>query len=104
MDYSASFWGGMAVLTSQIYTLLNHGPAVLFLKTPLDGILPVVPVFVLPYLSLHPLLILTLLVFLVFRTRLFQSMCLALDRYLVGELWVLRFPADRGDPAGNHRK
>jgi membrane-associated phospholipid phosphatase len=69
---------GLTVLTSQVYTFLNHGPAVLFLKTPLDELLPVVPFFVIPYLSLAPLLILTLLVFLLSRTRLFQVFCLAL--------------------------
>ena len=34
--------------TSQIYDLLNHGPAVLNLHTALDSAIPVVPVFVIP--------------------------------------------------------
>ena len=64
--------------TSGIYALLNHGPAVLNLRTPLDAALPVVPIFVIPYNSLEPLVYATLIIFLVFRTRVFQSACLAL--------------------------
>jgi membrane-associated phospholipid phosphatase len=64
--------------TSQIYILLNHGPAVLSLRTPLDIALPVVPIFVIPYDSLQPIIYITLIIFLLTRTRLFQSACLAL--------------------------
>ncbi len=64
--------------TSQIYTLLNHGPAVLNLHTPLDSALPVVPIFVIPYDSLQPVIYATLILLLLFRTRLFQSICLAM--------------------------
>ncbi|MGD0575050.1 MAG: phosphatase PAP2 family protein [Anaerolineales bacterium] len=64
--------------TSGIYAALNHGPAVLNLRTPLDAALPVVPIFVIPYDSLEPLVYATLIIFLVFRTRVFQSACLAL--------------------------
>lgn len=63
---------------SGIYATLNHGPAVLNLRTPLDAALPVVPVFVIPYDSLEPLVYATLIIFLIFRTRVFQSACLAL--------------------------
>jgi membrane-associated phospholipid phosphatase len=65
-------------LTSQIYALLNHGPAVLNLHTALDSSLPVVPVFVIPYISLQPYIYATLILFLVFRTKYFQSACLAM--------------------------
>jgi membrane-associated phospholipid phosphatase len=65
-------------LTSQVYNFLDHGPAVLNLRTPLDVILPVVPIFVIPYDSLMPVIVFTLVVFLLTRTRLFQSFCLAL--------------------------
>ncbi len=64
-------------LANGIYAFLNHGPAVLFLRTPFDVALPVVPVFVVPYVSLEPVIYFTLVVFLLFRTRLFQSVCLA---------------------------
>ncbi|MGA2111816.1 MAG: phosphatase PAP2 family protein [Anaerolineales bacterium] len=64
--------------TNEIYDLLNHGPAVINLRTPLDAALPVVPIFVIPYDSLVPLVYATLIIFLVFRTRVFQSACLAL--------------------------
>jgi membrane-associated phospholipid phosphatase len=63
---------------NEIYDLLNHGPAVLNLRTPLDAALPVVPIFVIPYVSLTPLVYATLIIFLVFRSRAFQSACLAL--------------------------
>jgi membrane-associated phospholipid phosphatase len=64
--------------TSLIYALLNHGPAVLNLHTPLDSAIPVVPVFVIPYDSLQPYIYATLILFLLFRTKYFQSACLAM--------------------------
>ncbi len=64
--------------TSKIYALLNHGPAVMNLRTPLDAALPLVPIFVIPYNSLESVIYFTLVAFLLFRTRLFQSACLAL--------------------------
>ncbi len=64
--------------TDEIYNLLNHGPAVLNLRTPLDVALPVVRPFVIPYVSLNPVVYFTLIVFLLFRTRVFQSACLAM--------------------------
>jgi len=64
--------------TSQIYDLLNHGPAVLNLHTALDSALPVVPIFVIPYNSLQPYIYATLILFLLFRTKYFQSACLAM--------------------------
>ena len=65
-------------LTSQIYAVLNHGPAILNLKTPLDAALPVIPIFVIPYVSLQPIIYFTLIVLLLTRTRIFQSASLAL--------------------------
>jgi membrane-associated phospholipid phosphatase len=64
-------------LCNEIYALLNHGPAVLDLITPIDTALPVVPIFVIPYVSLNPFVYATLILFLLFRTRVFQSACLA---------------------------
>jgi membrane-associated phospholipid phosphatase len=64
--------------TSQIYAILNHGPAVLNLHTALDSAIPVVPIFVIPYNSLQPYIYATLILFLLFRTRYFQSACLAM--------------------------
>ena len=55
------------------YDYLNHGPNRLFLRTPLDEALPVVPVFAVPYVSLEPFIYGSLVIFLLFRTRLFQS-------------------------------
>jgi len=65
-------------LTSQIYAVLNHGPAVLNLKTALDAALPVIPIFIIPYDSLQPIIYFTLIVLLLTRTRIFQSASLAL--------------------------
>lgn len=64
--------------TNQIYDLLNHGPAVWNLRTPLDAALPVVTPFVIPYVSLNYMVYFTLIVFLLFRTKVFHSACLAL--------------------------
>jgi len=64
--------------TSQIYDLLNHGPAVLNLHTALDSAIPVVPVFVIPYNSLQPYIYATLILFLLLRSKYFQSACLAM--------------------------
>ena len=64
--------------TNGIYDLLNHGPAVLNLRTSLDAALPVVRPFVIPYVSLNPLVYFTLIVFLLFRTKIFQSAALAM--------------------------
>jgi membrane-associated phospholipid phosphatase len=64
--------------TSSIYALLNHGPAVLNLHTALDSVIPVVPVFVVPYNSLQPYIYATLILFLLLRSKYFQSACLAM--------------------------
>ena len=69
---------GGVYLTSLIYALLNHGPAVLNLHTALDSALPLVPVFVIPYVSLQPYIYATLILFLIFRTKYFHSACLAI--------------------------
>ena len=64
--------------TSEIYYALNHGPNVIFMKSPLDDLIPVVPPFVIPYVSLEPFIYATLVLFLLFRTHLFQSAALSL--------------------------
>ena len=55
------------------YDYLNHGPYRLFLRTPIDQALPVVPVFAIPYVSLEPFIYGSLVIFLVFRVRIFES-------------------------------
>ncbi len=64
--------------TSQIYPLLNHGPAVINLYTACNSAIPLVPVFVIPYISLQPYIYATLVLFLLLRTKYFQSACLAM--------------------------
>ena len=65
-------------LTSKIYYALNHGPSVIFMKSPLDNLIPVVPPFVIPYVSLEPFIYATLVLFLLFRTRIYQSAALSM--------------------------
>ena len=60
-------------IASKVYAILNHGPSVLFLRSPLDDLIPLVPPFVVPYVSLEPLIYASLVLFLIFRTRIFQS-------------------------------
>jgi membrane-associated phospholipid phosphatase len=59
--------------TNLIYELLNHGPHRIFLQTPLDSALPLVPVFAVPYVSLVPYIGVSLLAFLLFRVRVYRS-------------------------------
>ncbi len=65
-------------LTNIIYDIINHGPNVLFLKTPLDDIIPVIPLFVIPYVSLDYYVYVSLIIFLVFRTKVFRSAALSM--------------------------
>lgn len=62
---------------SRVYELLNHGPAVLNLQSALDRALPLVPIFVIPYISLQPYIYASLILFLFFRTRVYQSAALS---------------------------
>jgi membrane-associated phospholipid phosphatase len=74
--------------TNDIYDLLNHGPAVLNLRTSLDAALPVVRPMVIPYVSLDLLVYFTLIFFLLFRTKIFQSASLAMiTAFLVSYLF-----------------
>jgi membrane-associated phospholipid phosphatase len=80
-------WKGAAIcvalgvanyVTSLGYDALNHGPYRLFLRTAVDEALPVVPIFVVPYVSLKPFVYGSLLIFLLFRARIFQSAVLSM--------------------------
>lgn len=64
--------------TSLVYELLNHGPSRIFLRTPLDGALPGVPVFAVPYVSLIPFVGLSLLLMLFRRARVYRSAALSM--------------------------
>src|SRR6202165_4622688 len=59
--------------TNLIYEVLNHGPHRIFLQTPLDGALPLVPLFAVPYVSLIPYIGVSLLAVLFFRVRVYRS-------------------------------
>ena len=64
--------------TNLIYEALNHGPNRIFLETPLDRALPVVPIFAIPYVSLIPYIGLSLIAFLFFRIRVYRSAALTM--------------------------
>ena len=64
--------------TSLLYAPLNHGPNRIFLRTPLDRGIPVVPVFVVPYISLTPYIAVTMALLLLFRVREFRSAAVAM--------------------------
>jgi membrane-associated phospholipid phosphatase len=64
--------------TNLIYEALNHGPYRIFLETPLDRPLPVVPIFAIPYVSLIPYIGLSLVAFLFFRIRVYRSAALTM--------------------------
>ena len=70
--------GVLTYVASLGYDVLNHGPNQLFLRTPLDQALPVVPIFAVPYVSLQPVIYGSLVIFLLFRARLQQSAGLSL--------------------------
>jgi membrane-associated phospholipid phosphatase len=59
--------------TNLIYDSLNHGPNRIFLESPLDRALPVVPIFAVPYVSLIPYIGVSLLAFLFLRVRVYRS-------------------------------
>jgi membrane-associated phospholipid phosphatase len=65
--------GVVAIVTSLFYDALNHGPYVLFLRSPLDDMIPVVGPFVVPYVSLRPFVYGSALLFLLFRARIYRS-------------------------------
>jgi membrane-associated phospholipid phosphatase len=64
--------------TNLIYESLNHGPNRIFLETPLDRALPVVPMFAIPYISLIPYIGVSLVAFLFFRVRVYRSAALTM--------------------------
>jgi membrane-associated phospholipid phosphatase len=67
---------GIGVVTyavSLVYDPLNHGPYRIFLRTPIDDAIPVVSAFVIPYVSLRPFLYGSLVLFLLFRVRVYRS-------------------------------
>jgi membrane-associated phospholipid phosphatase len=63
---------------SLLYAPLNHGPNRIFLRTPLDQAIPVVPVFAIPYVSLTPYIAATMALLLLLRVRLFRSAAAAM--------------------------
>ena len=75
--------GAVAIVTSLFYDALNHGPYVLFLRTPLDDLIPVVGPFAVPYVSLRPFVYGSALLFLLFRARIYRSAALSMTITLV---------------------
>ena len=88
-----------------IYPVLNHGPNRIFLRTPLDGMIPLVPIMVIPYLSLIPLLGVAAAVFAIADVRRFQAFALAVTVallvsyliYALAQSYVIRpYPGGEG--------
>jgi membrane-associated phospholipid phosphatase len=73
----------VSVATYLIYPVLNHGPQRIFLRTPLDRAIPLVPVMVIPYLSLFPLIIVAAAVFAIADLRRVQALALAVTLALL---------------------
>jgi len=90
--------------TYKIYDLLNHGPYVLFLRSPLDKIIPLVKPFVIPYISLNPYVYLTLVILLVFNARIFESGALSIiSAFIVSYIfyYFLQSYVERPPVSGN---
>jgi len=95
--------GAVSVAAYLIYPLLNHGPNKIFLRTPLDRAIPLVPVMVIPYLSLIPLLIAAAVVFALTDLRRFQAFALAVTLALLASYLVYALAQSyviRPSPAG----
>jgi len=75
--------GAGAIVVSLFYDALNHGPYVLFLRTPLDDLIPVVGPFAVPYVSLRPFIYLSAVLFLLFRVRIYRSAAVSMIVVLV---------------------
>lgn len=75
--------GIVAFLASLLYDPLNHGPNVIFLRTPLDDAIPIVGPFVIPYDSLRPFLYLSATAFLLFRALVYRSAALSMTAALL---------------------
>ncbi len=52
----ATLFTGLAAAAYSLYPLTNHGPNRIFLQTALDRDMPFVPIMVVPYVSLIPLI------------------------------------------------
>jgi membrane-associated phospholipid phosphatase len=80
--------GAVAVAAYLVYPVLNHGPKRIFLRTPLDRAIPLVPVMVIPYLSLIPLLIVAAIVFARTDLRHLQAFALAVTLALLASYLI----------------
>jgi membrane-associated phospholipid phosphatase len=80
--------GAVGIAAYLIYPVLNHGPAKIFLRTSLDREIPLVPVMVIPYLSLIPLIITAAVVFAIADIRRVQALALAVTLALLASYLV----------------
>ena len=64
--------------TSKIYEILNHGPNVIFMKSYFDSLIPVIPIFIIPYDSIQYFIYASLLLLLIFRIRFFKSLAFSM--------------------------
>jgi len=80
--------GVVSIAAYLIYPVLNHGPGKIFLRTPLDRAIPLVPVMVIPYLSLIPLIIVAVVVFAIADVRRVQALAVAVTLALLASYLV----------------
>ncbi len=80
--------GAVSIAAYLIYPVLNHGPAKIVLRTLLDRAIPLVPVMVIPYLSLTPLIILAAAVSAIADLRRVQALALAVTLALLASYLV----------------
>ncbi len=91
------------VAVGLLYFSLDHGPAILSLRTPVDDHIPLIGPFVLAYLSLLPFLIASGVTLMAFRLRVYWSAALAtLGTFAVSYLFylVLQTQVDRAPLIG----
>jgi membrane-associated phospholipid phosphatase len=67
----------LVFLGGRVYSFQNHGPAHVDLQTPLDAAIPLVKTFVLPYVVFDVYIFASLFVFMMLKTRTFQSAAFA---------------------------
>jgi membrane-associated phospholipid phosphatase len=80
--------GVVSITAYLIYPVLNHGPDRIFLRTPQDRAIPLVPVMVIPYLSLIPLIIVAVVASAIADLRRVQALALAVTLALLASYLV----------------
>jgi membrane-associated phospholipid phosphatase len=83
--------GVIAIVTSLFYDDLNHGPYRLFLRSPLDDAIPVIAFFVVPYVSLRPVIYGSAALLLLFRAGVYRSAAVSMTLTLLASFAFYAF-------------